>query len=309
MPLNSGSLKGMWAGMPIPWTNRDQLDEEALRENTRRICAAEAHGVYTHGTTGEFYAQSEEEWKNVARATVEECQNMATPSQVGCTALWTGGVIRKAVFAQTLGTDAIQIAFPFWLPLNEIQSLNFLKEVSSAVPEMPITLYNTSRSKMTLTEDLLKKILASYIPLVGCKGVRSKEELDRFSRIAPQVQFFVGEADLASHWKYGARGSYSSFIYACPHFMLRYYQLCEEGSSEAQSIGRSLRQFSQDYVEPRYKKGMHDTAFDRTFAAMTGFLTGNLLQCRGPYESPSQEDVEDCRTWFSNYLPAFLLDV
>ena len=53
-------------------------------------CAgAGAHGVYTHGTTGEFYAQTPEEWRQVARVTVEECRPFGTPTQVGCTALWT----------------------------------------------------------------------------------------------------------------------------------------------------------------------------------------------------------------------------
>lgn len=79
MPLTSDTLKGMWAGMPVPWTAQDQVDEEALRENVRRMCRAGAHGVYTHGTTGEFYAQTPEEWRQVARVTVEECGRSEPP--------------------------------------------------------------------------------------------------------------------------------------------------------------------------------------------------------------------------------------
>ena len=38
MTLTSENLKGMWAGLPVPWNNQDQLDERALRENVRRVC-------------------------------------------------------------------------------------------------------------------------------------------------------------------------------------------------------------------------------------------------------------------------------
>jgi 4-hydroxy-tetrahydrodipicolinate synthase len=63
MPLTTETLKGFWGGLPVPWTERDEIDEESLRENVRRTCEAGAHGVYTHGTTGEFYAQTLDEWK------------------------------------------------------------------------------------------------------------------------------------------------------------------------------------------------------------------------------------------------------
>jgi 4-hydroxy-tetrahydrodipicolinate synthase len=95
MALTTETLQGLWAGLPVPWNARDEVDEDALRENVRRVCQAGAHGVYTHGTTGEFYAQTVEEWQLVARATVEECRKLGTLSQVGCTALWTGEVLAR----------------------------------------------------------------------------------------------------------------------------------------------------------------------------------------------------------------------
>src|SRR6185503_15721905 len=95
MTLNSENLKGMWAGLPVPWDPRDRIDEESLRENVRRICRAGVPGVYTHGTTGEFYAQTEEEWRRVVDATVEESKELKTPVQIGCTALWTAEAIRR----------------------------------------------------------------------------------------------------------------------------------------------------------------------------------------------------------------------
>jgi len=309
MRLTPDSLKGMWAGLPVPWTEKDQIDEGALRENVRRTCRAGAHGVYTHGTTGEFYAQSSDEWESVARATVEESNALGTLNQVGCTALWTGEAIRRARFAANVGADGIQLAFPFWLPLTEDQAVRFLKEIHTAVPGIPLVIYNTDRAKCPLTLSLLKRVLDEGIPLVGCKGVGSGPPLEDLIKRAPTVRFFVGENELAELWKRGARGCYSSFIYACPKFMLRYFQLCETENPEAIRIGNRLKAFMSEFVEPRWNRGLFDTAFDRMFATMTGFLTGSLLRSRPPYESATLKDVEDCRAWFEQHLPEFLYEI
>ena len=309
MPLTSDTLKGMWAGLPVPWTAQDEIDEPALRENVRRVCRSGAHGVYTHGTTGEFYVQSPEEWARVVDATIAESKPFGVPTQVGCTALWTGEVIRRAVYAQRAGTDGVQIAFPFWMELTDAQAERFLREVSSAVPGMPIIIYNTGRAKKPLTVDLLKRLLDAQIPIIGCKSVRSAEELQALWDVAPRIKFFVGEGLLSSYWKHGARGSYSSLIYACPKLMLRYFRLCEEESPEAQAIAARLERFAAEYIVPRIQRGLFDTALDRTFAAMTGFLAGSLLYSRPPYDSATQKDVDECREWCAQNLPEFLQEI
>jgi len=309
MPLTSVVLKGMWAGLPVPWDAHDQIDEAALRENVRRVCRAGAHGVYTHGTTGEFYAQTPEEWARVVDATVEESKPFGIPTQVGCTALWTKEVIRRATYAQNAGADGIQIAFPFWMELTDDQAVRFLREVSGTVPGMPVIIYNTGRSKKPLTVDLLKRLLDAQVPLIGCKGVRSPEDLQALQEVGPQVKFFVGENTLASCWKYGARGVYSSFVYACPKFMLRYFRLCEAGNPDAQKIEAGLQRFISEFVVPRVQSGLYDTALDRTFATMTGFLTGSLLRSRDPYDSPTQKLVDDCREWCARNLPEYITEV
>ena len=81
----------------------------------------------------------------------------------------------------------------------------------------------------------------------------------------------MGENHLAPYWKYGVRGSYSSFVYACSRFMLRYFQLCEQGSTKAQQIAEGLQRLIDEFVAPRFNRGLYDTALDRTFATMTGF--------------------------------------
>ena len=307
--LTAATLEGMWAGLPVPWMNRDEIDEGALRENVRRCCRAGVHGVYTHGTTGEFYAQTPEEWRRVVTATLQEAAPLGIPVQIGCTSLWTGDVIRRAAEAQEAGASAVQIAFPFWLALTDDQAVRFLKEVTASVSGMPVVIYNTPRSKKPLTVELLKRILEADIPVIGCKGARSLDEFKALHEVAPELALFVREADLADWWEWGARGSYSSLVYACPRLMLRYYDLCKRRDLQAQRIAEALKRMDVEFDLPHSQKGMYDTAFDRTFATATGFLTGSLLLSRGPYDSPTEKDVQEFRDWCTRSWPEFLREI
>lgn len=307
--LEATTLQGMWAALPVPWTHADQIDDGALRENVRRACAAGVSGVYTHGTTGEFYAQTPDEWQQVATATLEETKPFHTPVQIGCTALWTAEAIRRVTFAQRAGADAVQLAFPFWMQVTDHQAVRFLTDVASAAPGMPIVLYNTDRAKKPLTLELLARILDAGVPLIGCKGVRGSGELAALHAAAPHVQFFVGENRLAEWWPHGARGSYSSFVNACPALMLRYFGLCRSGDPEAGVIAARLHRMLEEYVVPRLALGLFDTALDRVIAASTGFLTGDLLLSRPPYDSASRADVDALRSWCAQHMPEFIREV
>ncbi|MGD0129393.1 MAG: dihydrodipicolinate synthase family protein [Terriglobia bacterium] len=304
--LTSATLEGMWAGLPVPWTIQDEIDEAALRENVRRCCRVGVHGVYTHGTTGEFYAQTPEEWSRVVTATIEEARPFGTPVQIGCTSLWTREAIRRAATAQRAGASAIQLAFPFWLALTDDQAVRFLREVTDSIPGVPLVIYNTQRSKKPLTAELLKRIIDADIPVIGCKGAQSRDDLKTLGQVAPQIRFFVREADLADWWECGARGSYSSLVYACPQLMLRYYAACKQGDPEAREIQKSLKRMDAEFTLPRANRGLYDTAFDRTFATATGFLTGSLLISRAPYDSATEKDAQEFRGWCAKSWPEFM---
>ena len=119
--LTRKSLNGMWAGPPVPWTDDDRFAEDAYRRDVAKCCAAGVPGVYTGGSTGEFYAMDLDEFEAVTAATIEVCGESGTPVQIGCTSTYTGGAVRRARFAQRLGADAIPVALkhtPALLRLN-----------------------------------------------------------------------------------------------------------------------------------------------------------------------------------------------
>ena len=193
MPLTSDTLKGLWAGMPVPWTAQDQVDEEALRENARRMCRAGAHGVYTHGThrrvlrpdAGGVAAGGAGHGRGVPAVRNPHPGRNAPPCG-------RPEVVRRVRFAQEIGAGGVQVAFPFWLALSDAEAVEFLNEVTRQAPGMPLILYNTGRAKKPLTPDLLKRLLDQDLPLIGCKGVNSPDEAAAFLDSGSRAQDLRG---------------------------------------------------------------------------------------------------------------------
>ena len=66
--LTRQDMIGPWAGLPVAWDEKLNFDEQTYRADLERTCKAGVPGVYTAGTTGEFYAMELDEWKEIGQA-------------------------------------------------------------------------------------------------------------------------------------------------------------------------------------------------------------------------------------------------
>jgi dihydrodipicolinate synthase/N-acetylneuraminate lyase len=117
------------------------------------------------GTTGEFYALDADEFRAVARATIEECDSHRKPTTIGCTATHTRGVIRRVEMAVEQGATAILVALPFWVEVGDGQVVLFFQNVAAAAGGLPIVFEETVRAKKLLTvrqHQEIKDAVSSY---------------------------------------------------------------------------------------------------------------------------------------------------
>ena len=126
------TFTGPWAGLPVAWAASGRFDETTFRGDVRRCCEVGIPGVYTGGTSGEFYAIEIDEFVEITRAAVEECHENGTPAMIGCSATSTTGAVRRAEIAAELGADAIQVTLPFWMEVGEGQIVEFFRTVADA---------------------------------------------------------------------------------------------------------------------------------------------------------------------------------
>ncbi|MEX0643354.1 MAG: dihydrodipicolinate synthase family protein [Pirellulales bacterium] len=306
--LTRENFIGPWAGLPVAWTDHDEFDEAVYRGDVARCCEAGVPGVYTGGTSGEFYAQEWEEFQRIARATVEECHRRNTPAMIGCTATSTRGACRRAAFAADVGADAIQLALPFWMEVADDQVLPFFRQVADTATGMPFSIYETRRAKKCLTISQHLQIwesLPQYLMVKANEGTigATPEGCRALSEV---INVFVGENEFAELGPHGADGSCSSVVYWNPKVMLRMWSLLKERNwSELDSDCKKLSAFFASLFSNFGSRGFTDTAFDRLGGRATGFLRTSLRN-RGPYTSPEERDIDQMRQVMLSTFPDLL---
>ena len=307
--LTRETFKGPWAGLPVAWTEDDRFDESTYRGDVARCCRAGVPGVYTGGTTGEFYAMELDEFREVVRATVEVCREHGTPVMIGCTSTYTLGSQRRAEMAVELGADAVQIALPYWMEIGETEIVPFFREASAAAADLPLSIYETTRSKRALTvaqHRNVKDAVPNYVMVkanAGTIGATAEgcRELSRF------VSVFAGESRWADLGPNGVHGGCSSMVYWNPAFTLDFWARVEDRDWNSVNETHNRVQPLFDFLLHQFggRRGFTDTAFDRLGAVACGFLTTSL-RSRGPYPSVNPDDVGRLQTWCHANFPELL---
>ncbi|MDA7921328.1 dihydrodipicolinate synthase family protein [Verrucomicrobiales bacterium] len=306
--LTKETLTGPWAGLPVAWTQDGRFDEVVYRGDVRRCCEAGIPGIYTGGTTGEFYAIEIDEFAEISKATVNECHSHKKPAMIGCSATSTTGAVRRAKMAAQLGADAIQVALPFWMEVSDGAIVPFFQEVATAAEGLPFSIYETGRAKKTLTIEqhrAVKEAVPSYLMSKSNAGTvgATPEGCRELSKL---VNVFVGEPLWKELGPCGARGGCSAMVYWNPALILDLWSSVEK--KDWDTVGQlhekidAFHQFLGSEFGPR---GFTDTAYDRLAGVALGILKTSL-QCRGPYPHATTDDIETLRSWCESHFPELL---
>lgn len=305
---NSFAFTGSWAGLPVPWTPNDQFDENRYRKDIEACARVGIPGIYTCGTTGEFYALDWEEFQVITQTTVQECREQGIRSMIGVTAPDTRSAVKKAAFAAKSGADAIQVAFPFWLELQDSEILPFLQAVSKAADGIPLSLYESSRAKkiLTLAQHLeVKSALPNYLMVKGTVGDAEFLRPEGCRRMTDAgIAIF---ADEGTYWpslmEHGIQGCCSSFVYYAPQVVMPMNEaLANQDLAKLKEGAEKLDKLLQYLIHSVIQRGLYDSAIDRLGGHAIGILQCGL-KCRPPYQSATEEDAEDLRNWWNSEFP------
>jgi len=310
--LKSEGIKGVWAGLTMAWDEKDRLDEGTYHANSERLCLARVHGIYTTGSTGEFYALDFDEFRQMVDIQAEICGKWNMPLQIGCCADSTRKVIRLVeCAAQKKQVGAVQVVIPYWMELNDNEVLQFFRDLYTACPEMPLVHYNIPRAKRFLTGPCYQRIVKVAPTLVGVKFTMAGAHFGQLQQallMTPELSYFVSEDLLVSAMMLGARGSYSSLVCTNPKFMLTLYEhvRCARWAEALKMQAFIARFFDEvaSFIESR-GEGTSDPVFDKGLAVASGFLLGSA-RTRRPYIGWREETVQAVRKWLVDRYPQLI---
>jgi dihydrodipicolinate synthase/N-acetylneuraminate lyase len=278
----------------LPLHADDSIDYARLESQTATLAATELDGLYAHGTAGEFQTLTEAEFDRIN----EILAAAGKPFQIGAShpsALLQLDRVRRAA---ELEPGAIQVILPDWLPLNDQESLDFLRRVADTAGDVPLVLYNPPHAKTRVGPDLLVRLAESVPSLIGLKTAGGdKAWFDEATRSG--LSIFVPGHFLASMSLLGAHGSYSNVAALSPNGSVRYARDVD--------VERRIGEFFAQHVVPLQKAGLSNPALDK-FLAAVGDWADVGTRVRWPMASATPEQVEAARPVARSLLPELFED-
>ena len=148
MKLIPSDIKGLVGILPTPatpdasdWRAENTVNLPETERMTQLIAAAGVDIFLTNGTFGECATLTEQEHLAFNRCVVETLARRA-PLFAGVGTLNTRDTIRRARALIDSGADGLFVARPMWLALDQKQIVQFYRDVASALPGVPLVVYD-----------------------------------------------------------------------------------------------------------------------------------------------------------------------
>lgn len=303
--LTAETLRGVWALVNTPWDQDGRLEEDALRHNVAYQCRSGVHGLYTTGSSGEFYAMEFDEFRLLVDIFLNEVKQADMDHQIGCAWSDTRGAVQRAEYAVERGAAAIQISFPYYIKPSLEEGFRFFEDVARACGQVPLIHYNTAHSRLILGADAYRRLKDRVPTLIGTK--QPPGDPLRFYTLcetAHDISHFTGEYSFAHDFAAGARGIYSWLGVTNPRLMLEWYEACRRGDwSRAVAIQSKVNRYK---VKVKMKwHGLSDAAVNKADSVLNANIRCRL-SVRPPYTPCTVNDLRQAREWAEDNFPELL---
>src|SRR5687767_2555440 len=243
-PLKSHEIFGNWATLLLPIDEHDQIDYKELEQEIDLLISMGVNGIYSNGTAGEFYNQTEEEFDSVSSILAEKCNNAGMPFQIGCSHMSPVITLERLRRVIALKPGAVQVILPDWFPPVMEEIIDFLKRIQDQAGSIGIILYNPPHAKYKLVPEDFEKIKQAGIQLTGCKLAGGDEKwYCNMKKYAPELSLFIPGHHLATGISMGAHGAYSNVACLHPGAAQRWYALMTEDMGAALELQSRIQVF------------------------------------------------------------------
>ncbi len=304
--LTATTLRGNWATLLLPINENDTIDYFRLADELDYLIAAGVDGIYSNGTAGEFYNQTEEEFDRINQLLSERCLAASIRFQIGAGNPSPIISLERVKRAVSLKPDALQVILPDWVIATSNEQVEFLKRIADEAKGIPLVLYNPPHAKSVLQPKEYVKFKDEVPELIGIKVLSGDLQwVEDMKAYASHLSIFIPGHFLASGVENGiASGAYSNVACINPIAAQKWWELMQTDINEALRIQKNILQFFAQCIAPFHKEGFSNPALDKFLAAVGGWADiGTRL--RWPYKGINQTEVERAKPVLHKMVPEF----
>jgi dihydrodipicolinate synthase/N-acetylneuraminate lyase len=271
-PLSAAQIRGNWATLLLPIQSDESIDFVQLEEEIDYLLEAKVDGIYSNGSAGEFYTQTEAEFDRVSQTLAERCERAGMPFQIGATHASAQLALERVRRAASLKPSAIQVILPDWFPPSNEEALYALAGYAEAAGGLGLVLYNPPHAKRVLLPEDFLFFQAAIPTLVGIKVADGVEGWYKaMEPVAQKLSVFVPGHHLATGFSYGVgKGAYSNVACLSPKGSQRWWGQMQTDLDGAMHLEGRLRQFMNTCILP-FKDHYQNVALDKLLAAVGGW--------------------------------------
>ena len=308
-PLSSTDIRGTWATLLLPIRADESIDFDLLRSEIRTFAAAKVDGVYSNGSAGEFYAQTEDEFDRLHKLLADECERAHLPFQIGASHPSPQISLGRLQRAKALKPGAFQIILPDWFPPALAEIHRFIDCMARAAYPIPLVLYNPPHAKRRLDPSEWGQVIDEHPAIAGIKVAGGDQGwYEAMKGVLERISVFIPGHHLATGLSRGAHGAYSNMACLNPASAQRWYRLCCSDPRSGLETEVRINRFITETVLPVIKaKQLSNMAADKALGAAGGWLPGLSTRLRWPYTSATAEDAAHFRAAARALIPEFFV--
>lgn len=287
-----------------------EIDYRRLEDEIDVLIASGADGIYSNGTAGEFYSQSEEEFLRVSECLAGKCEGAGVPFQIGVSHTGAQSSLERLRRIKYLWPGAVQVILPDWFPVSIPEAVSFMRRMEEEAGGIPLVLYNPPHAKRVLSPAEWMVVKEKVPSLIGVKVFDGGRNPEWYKEVADKVSglsVFIPGHHLATGISLGAHGSYSNMACLNPFAAQRWSGLIKEDIAAGLELEGRIRRFMDTLITPFIARDLYPNhACDRFMALVGGWCqAGGKL--RWPYRSIPEEYVEVTRKKGKDIIPEFFM--
>lgn len=281
--------KGIIPPVITPLTPGGRVNETMLRKVVNHLIDKGVHGLFPLGTTGEFYAFDDEEYRLILKTVVEEAGGRV-PVYGGASHITTRGAVRLVEICKEAGVDAVSVLTPLFISQTQAELYEFYRAVAGST-DLPVIIYNNKPKTNVDVSPATVARLAEIENIVGIKDstgdFTNTEEYLRLTR-GKDFHVLLGRDTLIyAGLCYGASGAIASCANVAPRIAADIYDKFVagdlQGALEAQFTLAPLRIACNMGTFPEViKEGL----------ILQGFDVGNCLSPIAPLTPAEKESLK-----------------
>jgi dihydrodipicolinate synthase/N-acetylneuraminate lyase len=306
--LQHHEIFGNWATLLLATDDGGNIDFSKLADEIDLLVASRPNGIYSNGTAGEFYAQTEDEFDRISLMLAEKCEKAGVNYQLGVNHMSPQLSLERLKRIRHLKPGAVQVILPDWFPVTLDEAVDFLQTMEAEADGISLVLYNPPHAKKPVQPEEWS-ILNEKVPsLAGLKVFDQNADAGWYSSMRENskgLSVFIPGHRLASGIQNGAHGAYSNMACLNPFAAQRWYELTQTDLPAALELETRVNQFMNELIAPFITEQHYPNhACDRFMALVGGWAdVGGKL--RWPYRSVPVDLVEPVRQEGQKIIPEF----